>query len=71
MSGTTLSSRKVAYGSKALNGETYTETKTPYSNSFYYSPDDITGYTLYVNSSAKIKSTGNTISLYVESKITT
>lgn len=60
MSGTTLSSRKVAYGSK-----------TPYSNSFYYSPDDITGYTLYVNSSEKIKSTGNTISLYVESKITT
>lgn len=69
--GTTLSSRKVAYGSKSLTGETYTETKTPYSNSFYYSPDDITGYTLYVNSSAKIDSTGNVISLYVESKITT
>lgn len=69
--GTTLSSRKVAYGSKSLTGETYTETKTPYSNSFYYSPDDITGYTLYVNSSAKINSTDHTISLYVESKITT
>lgn len=27
VSGTTLSSRKVAYGSKTLNGETYTETK--------------------------------------------
>lgn len=71
VSGTTLSSRKVAYGSKSLSGETYTETKTPASNSFYYSPDDITGYTLYVQSSAKIKSTGNIISLYVESKITT
>lgn len=71
VSGTTLSSRKVAYGSKTLNGETYTETKTPYSNSFYYSPDDITGYTLYVDTSAKIKSTGHKITLYVESKITT
>lgn len=71
VSGTTLSSRKVAYGSKSFTGETYTETKTPYSNSFYYSPEDITGYTLYVNTSAKIDSTGNTILLYVESKITT
>lgn len=66
----TISDRKVAFGSKLLNGETYTETKKPYSNSFYYSPSDITGYTLFTRTQATI-STGNTITLYVESKITT
>lgn len=69
--GETLYDRKVAYGSKSLTGETYTETKTPYVNSFYYSPSNITGYTLYVKTSAKIKSTDKTITLYVQSKITT
>ncbi len=65
-----ISDRKVAFGSILFNGETYTETKKPYSNSFYYSPEDISGYTLFVNTQALI-STGNTISLSVKSKITT
>lgn len=69
--GETLSNRKVSYGSKSFFGETYTLTKNPVSNNFYYSPSNITGYTLYVNTSAIIESTGKTISLYVKSKITT
>lgn len=71
VNGETLCNRKVSYGSKSFFGETYTETKNPTSNSFYYSPSNITGYTLYVNTKATIDSTGKTISLYVKSKITT
>lgn len=67
----TLSGRKVEYGSRSLNGEAYAETEKIYSNSFIISPEDIVGYTLYAKSTATIDSTGNAITLYVESKITT
>lgn len=49
----------------------HAETEKIYSNSFIISPEDIVGYTFYAKSTATIDSTGNAITLYVESKITT
>ena len=71
VNGDSLTGRKVEYGSKSLTGETNPHSQKVYSNNFFFSPDDVTGYTLYVKTTATISSTDNVITLYVESKITT
>lgn len=62
----TISNRVVTYGARNTEGvTTVTLTKYPPANTFAYSPTNCTGFLFYLNTSAKIDATGNTVKLSV------
>ena len=61
-----ISNRVVTYGAMNTEGATtVTLTKYPTANAFGYSPVNCTGFVFYLNMSAKIDATGNTVWLRV------